>query len=389
MGPLKIVLGQRLAVRSQRHGFLIVPCTLALNMMAVIGLFSCQKRALSDSETLVGSQGKIDPALSCELRQAVKTLVNPSGANGDNEENFYKFAQTHQRSEGSKLSGLVKHLQNKVNGAGCLPKAKSCFIELVSKSLAKGRKDIDKVKYGHTLKFKDIDGNPAVFVRASGLRPLQDPRQPDGVYERFQNMYTWTFRKAAGDLHPGFIWAALQKKDHPIDLIRSMEGFRCYDSLSWCRDADYKKALRVFSVMVHQQYLMPIYRGGAATGSVHGVENLLNIYRVNPAKISQFSTDPVIVKSIDEIFSSARRDDVLKNLQILLEERRSPALTPNGLGKYEITESVLKKIGITELPVVSADGWSVYFVDHHRISAAYDLGMAIEVLFSRSFFSIN
>jgi hypothetical protein len=349
----------------------------------------CQKNAVDDSSLQANPQGEATIAGDCELNQQIKALVNPRGENKENEANFFAAINALGPRDKGRLSQAVQTLKSAVNKVGCSRDKALCFVEFINDQVKKGLTTLDKIKYGHTLKFREVEGTPLVLVRATGEKPWTDPYQPEQmVLTHYANSYHWVFRQAAGDLHPGFIWAAITDS-HPLSLDPYTNI--CYNSpfSRMCTNKDYKIAMEIFRALVAKGYLVPVYRGSSGSfENYFGLIDIRNLYVVNQQKASQVKKDQALLAQIGQHEKSARLPQTMDKLADLLEKRTQPALVPNSKGKYELTKAVLDKLGIP-VPGVSADGWKVYLIDHHRITAAYDLQMAIEVYFSRSFVSIN
>ncbi len=346
-------------------------------LLHILGLMACQKSITEPSVSAVLVNG----SPSCDIRQRIRELTNPQGLANTNEQAFYDLVQREginsNTSEIERIRPSLEVWTTKIRSMVCHRAQKaSCHLALIPKNLQKALVSIQYAKYAHTLKVREVDGNQVIFVKGSGFRPERDPKQPDGVKERYQNHYLWYFREMAGDLHPGFLWGALLNKD-PTYL-----DSHCAEGTKYCRDTNFNNIIKLWREILRRGYLSELKRG------LYEETTIQDLYLVQPHKAASFKVDKDLERLSVDLFGSEKGSVLMSKINQFIAKRKSPILRANHNGKFEITEANMKQMNL-EVPAVSLEGWSVYLVDHHRISAAHDLGMAIEVIAYHGYLSLN
>lgn len=347
---------------------------LCLLVMMVTTL-SCQKIARYQQSSMLVV--KKDP---CSLKQQIHQLTNPNDHNSGNEAAFYELARVESIKTKIGLELSIKQWLQSLNNFTCnVLSHTECRVALISQNF---KFQLIKLKYAlnsGTLKVKNVQGQPRIFVKSSGDKPLKDPKQPDGVLERYDNRYYWLFRQNAGDLHPGFIWAKYQGALENDNLEPYHLDTHCFETIKNCTDNTYRKIFGFWNIMIKNGYLLPVHRDF----------EIQQLYLVNAQKISAFKDDQFIKESLTRSFDAEIAQKIIQITDELMRQRLNPIIKPRiDNGKYEITASTMASLNM-EVPFVSRDGMLVYLVDHHRISAAHDLGMAIEVGVFDYFVSFN
>lgn len=350
-----------------------------LQLLFIVFTVQCRQGPVSQESTLAGAGHP-----PCTLTSTVRGLTNPQNSSPQNEKKFYQLIrQDSTASPGpdwKKITGDVEEFKQILSSDSCTKTGLRCRLALVSQKTRLTLKKFAYAPYAHTLKIREIGGKERILVKGFGAQPFVDPRQPDGVFRRYQNGYVWLFRSRAGDLHPGFILAKLRgKSPEHIDsiLFESPKGGGKPGSTQQV----YGQVRTFHQVLIDQGYLRQVDRG-------YGDDPLKTLYLVNRGKIQSFSSNEILKQRAATIFGKDKSQAVLKATKSLLEERANPIILPNDKGKFEITKEDLEAMG-RDLPFVSIQNGSVQCSDHHRIMAAHDLGMAIEVGVLHGFVSFN
>jgi hypothetical protein len=311
-------------------------------------------------------------------------LTNPQKTNSANEKKFYQIV----REEGSQSGGIdwkkiaskVGQFKQTLSSDACQKSGLRCRLALISKKTKQTLKVLSYAPYAHTLKVREIAGRERILVKGFGAEPFVDPRQPGGVFRRYQNGYVWFFRTHVGDLHPGFILGKV-KGEAPEHIDSMLFELPTRGGNPGSMQQAYSQVQIFHRALIDRGFLRQISRG-------YNDDPIQTLYLVNRDKIQGFANDAILKQKAETIFGKDRAQSVLNITKGLLEERAKPTILPSSKGKFEITKENLEAMG-RDLPFVSIQNGTVQCSDHHRIMAAHDLGMAIEVGVFHGFVSFN
>lgn len=344
-------------------------------------LFTTQCRQVQPSPDSSVSGTKEPP---CSLASGVRGLTNPQNSNPGNEKKFYQLAREEAASPSSvdwkNIATDVERFKQTLSSEACTKMGLRCRLALISKNAKKALKTVSYAPYSHTLKIREIGGQERILIKGFGAEPFVDPRQPGGVFRRYQNAYVWLFRSHAGDLHPGFILSKL-KGQAPERMSSIMFESPKRGGSAGSIEQLYGRVQVFHQALIEEGFLRQIDRG-------FNDDALQTLYIVDRNKISSLADNGRLKKYAEQLFGKDTAPSFMTIVKGLLEERANPIILPNSKGKFEITAENLKAMR-RDLPFVSIQGGVVQCSDHHRIMAAHDLGMAIEVGVFHGFVSFN
>ena len=350
-------------------------------VFVILIMFIAQCRQIQPSTDSSISGTKEPP---CTLASGVHSLTNPQNSNPANENKFYQLAKEEAASPSSvdwkNIATDVERFKQTLSSEACTKTGLRCRLALISKNTKKALKTISYAPYAHTLKIREIGGKERILIKGFGAEPFVDPRQPGGVFRRYQNSYVWLFRSHAGDLHPGFILSKL-KKEAPERMNFIMFESPKKGGSPGSIEQLYGRVQVFHQALIDEGFLRQIDRG-------FNDDALQTLYIVDRTKISSFADNGRLVKKAEQLFGKDTAPSLMTIVKGLLEERATPIILPNSKGKFEITRENLKAMR-RDIPFVSIEGGVVQCSDHHRIMAAHDLGMAIEVGVFHGFVSFN
>lgn len=320
----------------------------------------------------------------CSLAGSVHGLTNPQNINAANEKKFYDLVRAEDSGSATpdwnKIAADVGQFKQTLSSDACSKTGLRCRLALISQKTKQTLKKISYAPYARTLKIREIGGKERILVKGFGAEPFVDPRQPDGVFRRYQNSYVWLFRANAGDLHPGFILAKLKGRA-PEHFDSILFESPTSGGSSGSSQQVYSQVRLFHQVLIELGFLRQIDRG-------YNEDLLQTLSLVDRSKIPMFLDHASLRQKSEKIFGKDKAKSVLMATKSLLEERANPIIVPNSKGKFEITRENLEAMK-RDMPFVSIQNGVVQCSDHHRIMAAHDLGMAIEVGVLHGFVSFN
>lgn len=252
----------------------------------------------------------------------------------------------------------------------------TCGLQIVARSV------LDQVAYGlqkvkfapfyDTLKFKRLDGEGHLFIKRRAASLVTDPRQ-DYVIEGYHNAYHWSFRKGAGDLHPGFLLADELGKN-PWSFDDAVLGDRLQvPAEQQAARALFNKYQKLVQMLEEKAYL----KGDLPKGAVKKDTEFNYLRIVQASRAGAIGSDASVRSWLAATFGEDKVEEVMARLKRLFAERSNPPIS-----KREITAKALQalNIDVPYVTLVSENGhFYVQLLDHHRIYGAQGLAMSIEV----------